>query len=102
MELSGVVHALLEYTPKFADVEIVPVEAKVEDVLMTEKVVTDRANPIMTNATTAIIIESFSFAIITPSTDSLFHLPPRNCVFENHRYCSLSCVFSFFPSPPEF
>jgi hypothetical protein len=64
MELRGVVHALLEYTPKFADVETAPVEDKVEDVEMAAKVVSVRAIPIITNATTAVVIESFRFAVI--------------------------------------
>jgi hypothetical protein len=34
MELRGVVHALLEYTPKFADVDTAPMEDKVEVVVM--------------------------------------------------------------------
>jgi hypothetical protein len=95
MELRGVVHALLEYTPKFADADTVPLEDKVADVVMAEKVVIDKASPIMINATTAVIIESFSFAVIIPSADSLLHLSPCYCVFA-HRYCSLSCEFSFF------
>lgn len=96
MELRGWVHPLSEYTPKFADVDIVPVEAKVMDVLMAEKVVIDKASPIMTNAITAVIIESFSFAVIIPSSDSLLHLSPCYCVLAQHRHCSLSCEFSFF------
>jgi hypothetical protein len=64
MELREVVHPLLEYTPKFADVETAPVEDKVEDVEMAAKVVSVRAIPIITNATTAVVIESFRFAVI--------------------------------------
>src|SRR5208283_5698196 len=99
MELREVVHALLEYTPKPADVVTEPLEDIVVDVVMAEKVVIDKASPIMTNAATAIIIESLSFAKIIPSADSLFHLSQCYCVFENHRCCSLSCVFSFFSLP---
>jgi len=96
MELRGVVHALLEYTPKFADADTVPLEDKVADVVMAEKVVIDKDIPIMTNATAAVIIESFSFAVIIPSSNSLLDMSPCYCVFEHHRYCSLSCAFSFF------
>ena len=71
MELRGMVHALLEYTPKFADADTVPLEDKVADVVMAEKVVIDKDIPIMTNATAAVIIESFSFAVIIPSSNSL-------------------------------
>ena len=66
MELREVVHALLEYTPKPAEVDIVPLEDKVADVVMAEKVAIDKAIPIMTNAKTAVIIESFSFAVNYP------------------------------------
>jgi N12 class adenine-specific DNA methylase len=59
-ELRGVVHALSEYTAKFADVDTVPAEAKVVDVVIAEKVVSAKASPIMTNAAAAIVIESFS------------------------------------------
>jgi hypothetical protein len=65
-ELREVVHALSEYTPKFADVDTVPTEDTDVDVEMAEKVVSAKANPIMTNATTAIVIESFRFAVIPP------------------------------------
>jgi len=34
-------------------------------------VISDKASPITTNATTAVIIESFSFAVIIPSSNSL-------------------------------
>jgi hypothetical protein len=66
MELREVVHALLEYTPKFAEVDIVPLEDKVADVVMAEKVAIDKAIPIMINPKTAVIIESFSFAVNYP------------------------------------
>ena len=49
MELRGWVHALLEYTPKFADVETAPVEGTVVDVVMAAKVISDKAIPIITN-----------------------------------------------------
>ena len=55
-ELRGVVHALSEYTPKFADVDTAPAEDKVVVVVMAEKVVSDKASPIMTNATTAVVM----------------------------------------------
>jgi hypothetical protein len=66
MELREVVHPLLEYTPKFADVVTVPVEDKVEDVLRAAKVVSVKAIPIITNAATAVVIENLRFAVITP------------------------------------
>ena len=64
----GVVHALLEYKPQFADVGTVsledaggdvdtaPLEDTGGDVVMAAKVVSDKANPIITNATTAVVI----------------------------------------------
>ena len=66
MEVRGVVHPLLEYTPKFADVDTVPLEDKVEDVLKTAKVVSVKAIPIITNATIAVVIERLHFAVIIP------------------------------------
>ena len=65
MELRGVVHALLEYTPKFADVVTVPVEDTVVDVVMAAKVISDKAIPIMINA-----------AVIAPHKNLVFHLKP--------------------------
>ena len=44
----------------------VPVEDKVVDVVMAAKVVSVKAIPIMTNATTAVVIESLRFAVIIP------------------------------------
>jgi len=67
MELRGVVHELLVYTPKPADVVTVPLVDKVEDVLRAAKVVNVKAIPIMTNATIAVVIESFGFAMIFPT-----------------------------------
>jgi len=66
-----VVHALSEYTPKFADVDTLPVEDKVEDVVMAANVVSAKAIPFMTNATTAVVIESFRFAVIISHTKYL-------------------------------
>jgi hypothetical protein len=43
MELRGMVHALSEYTPKFADVDTAPLEDTVLDVVLTAKVVSDKA-----------------------------------------------------------
>ena len=60
------VHALLEYTPKFADVDTVPLEDTVDDVVRAAKVVSVKAIPIITNATTAVVIESFLFAVVIP------------------------------------
>ena len=89
MEPIGVVHALLEYKPQFADVVTAPLEdtcgdvetpivedagddvetASIEDtcgdVVMAAKVVSDKASPIMTNATTVVFIESFRFDATT-------------------------------------
>jgi hypothetical protein len=65
-----VVHALSEYTPKFADVDTVPVEDTVEEVVMAANVVSAKAIPIMTNATTAVVIESFRFAVIISHTNT--------------------------------
>jgi hypothetical protein len=65
MELWGVVHALLEYTAKFADVVTVPVEDTVVDVVNVAKALSDKAIPIIINAATAIIIENFRFAKIS-------------------------------------
>ena len=66
MELMGVVHVLSEYTPKFGDVDTAPVKDTVVDVVMAAKVVSAKASPIMTNATTEVVIESFRFAVIIP------------------------------------
>jgi hypothetical protein len=52
MVLRGVVHALVVYTPKPADVVTVPVEDKVVDVVMAAIVISDKAiAAVMTNAT---------------------------------------------------
>jgi hypothetical protein len=63
MELREVVHALLEYTAKPAEVDTVPLEVRVAEVVIAEKVAIDKAIPIMINAKTAVIIEIFSFAV---------------------------------------
>ena len=73
MELRGVVHALLEYTPKFADVVTVPVEDTVVDVVMAAKVISDKTIPIMTNVTTAVVIESFRFAIFISTNKKIVY-----------------------------
>ena len=70
MVLRGMVHALSEYTPKFADVVTVPEEDTLVDVVMTAKVVSDKAIPIMTNATTEVVIDSFRFAVIISHTNT--------------------------------
>ena len=72
MELRGMVHALLEYTPKPADVVTVPLEDIVVDVVMAAKVVSAKAIPIMTNVTTAVVIESFRFAIIISTNKKMY------------------------------
>jgi hypothetical protein len=64
-ELRGMVQLLSEYAPKFADVDIVPVEDTVVDVVMAEKVISDKASPIMINA-----------AVIAPHKNLVFHLKP--------------------------
>jgi hypothetical protein len=63
MELRGIVHALLEYKPKFAEVDTVPAEDTVWDVVTTEKVISDKAIAIMTNAT-----------VISTHKNPVFHL----------------------------
>lgn len=66
MELMGVVQALFEYTPKFAEVETVPLDDRFCDVLMAANVVNVRARAIMTKATIEVVSESFSFAVFYP------------------------------------
>ena len=63
MELKDVVQPLSEYTPKFADADTVPLEGKFKFALRAAKVVTVKATPIRTKATTAIDIESLRFTI---------------------------------------
>ena len=64
IELREVVHALLEYTAKPADVVTVPVEDIVVDVVMAAKVISAKAIPIMTNA------------VIATHKNLVFHLKP--------------------------
>ena len=59
MVLNACVHALSEYTPKFGDVEIEPVEVKVEDAVRAEKVASVKASPIIINAVATVAILSF-------------------------------------------
>lgn len=54
IELNGMVHALLAYTLKFADVETPPLEGMFVDVVMAARVVIVKAIAIMANAVTAI------------------------------------------------
>ena len=68
IELRGVVHPLSEYTPQFADVDTAPLESTLGDFVTTPvestcvwlvraaKVVTDKASPIITNATTTTVV----------------------------------------------
>ena len=63
MELRGMVHALLEYTPKFAEVDTVLAEDTVSDVVTTEKVISVKAIAIMANAT-----------VISTHKNPVFHL----------------------------
>ena len=67
MELSEAVQALSEYTPKSADTFIVPLDGTFCVELMAAKVVSVRAIAIMTNAVTAVVTESFIFAVFYPS-----------------------------------
>jgi len=73
MELREVVHALLEYTAKPADVVTVPVAGTVVDVVMAANVVSAKAIPIMTNVTTAVVIESFRFAIFISTNKKIVY-----------------------------
>ena len=66
MELMGVVQALFEYTPKFADVETGPLDGRFCDVLMAAYVVSVRARAIMTNAIIEVVSESFIFGVFYP------------------------------------
>jgi hypothetical protein len=93
MELRGWVHALSEYTPKFAEVDTVPAEAKLVDVVMTEKTVSDKASPITTNAKTAVIIESFRFAVIIPRTNTLLRMQRFNPKKQKHAYLFINFIF---------
>ena len=61
------VHALSEYTPKFADVATVPVESNVEDVVRAAKVVSVKATAIIAGVI-AIIIESLRFSVVFPDS----------------------------------
>jgi len=88
-----VVHALSEYTPKFADVDTVPLEAKVVDVVTAEKVVIEKASPIMTNAIIAVIIESFSFAVIIRRTNTLLRMQRVNPKTEKHACLFINFIF---------
>jgi hypothetical protein len=81
MELRVVVHALLEYTPKLADVDRARErEPKLADVVA-PKVVSVKASPIMTNAATAVVIESFRFAMIFPHTQIACVVSLNKCYF---------------------
>jgi hypothetical protein len=93
MELRGWVHALSEYTPKFAEVNTVPAEAKLVDVLMAEKVVTDKASPIMTNAIIAVIIESLRFAVIISRTNTLLRMQRFNPKTQKHACLFINFIF---------
>ena len=66
IELSGVVQALFEYTPKFADVVTCPVEVRLWDVVMAAKVVSVRAIATKTKTITDAVIESFIFGVFYP------------------------------------
>ena len=66
IELKDCVQPLSEYTPKFADVDTVPLEVKFKFVLRAAKVVNVKATPIITNAATAIDIDSLRFTVFIP------------------------------------
>jgi hypothetical protein len=93
MELRGWVHPLSAYTAKFADVDTVPLEAKVVDVVTAEKVVIEKASPIMTNAIIAVIIESFSFAVIIRRTNTLLRMQRVNPKTEKHACLFINFIF---------
>ena len=71
MELKGVLHPLSEYTAKFADVDTAPLDDTFLVELMAAKVVSVNAIAIMTNAVTAVVTESFIFAVFFPSQNYL-------------------------------
>lgn len=66
------VHALSEYTPKFADVATVPVESNVEDVVRAAKVVSVKATAIIAKVAIAIIIESLRFSVVFPDSKMIY------------------------------
>jgi hypothetical protein len=66
IELRGVVQALLEYTPKSADLNTLPLGEGVLDAPAAAKVVSDRATAIITSAITAAVMESFVFGVFFP------------------------------------
>jgi hypothetical protein len=67
MALRGVVQALLEYTPKLADLDTLPLGEGILDAPTAAKVVSDRANAIITNAITVAVMESFIFGVFFPA-----------------------------------
>jgi hypothetical protein len=73
MELKGVVHALLEYTPKFAEVVTWPLDGTFWDVLIAAKVVSDRVNATMTKDIIDVVMDSFSFGIFYPTQNNLVY-----------------------------
>ncbi len=66
MELRGVVQALFEYTPKFADVDTEPVVPTVWVEDMAAKVVRVKRHAIVTNDITAAVTETFTFGMFNP------------------------------------
>jgi hypothetical protein len=66
IELRGVVQALLEYKPKFADPVTLPLGEGGLAALTATKVVSDRATAISTSAITAAVMGSFVFGVFFP------------------------------------
>jgi hypothetical protein len=66
MELRGAVQALLEYTPKFADVVTWPFVCTFCDVLIAANVVRVKASAMATKIATDVVIESFIFGVFCP------------------------------------
>jgi len=67
MEVRGVVQALLEYTPKFAEVVTWPFDCTLWDVLIAANVVSVKATAITTRIIMDAVIDSFVFGVVLPS-----------------------------------
>jgi hypothetical protein len=66
-ELRGVVQALLEYTPRSADLVTLPLGEGVLDALTAAKVVSDRATAVIISAITAVVMWSLVFDVFFPN-----------------------------------
>ena len=66
MELRGVVQALLEYIPKFAEVVTWPFVCTLCDVLIAANVVSVKDTAMTTKIATDVVIESFIFGVFCP------------------------------------